>query len=101
MVGFTKYFKQSHFASMSDIMKERRSKYNGDDNEDSLSNLFIVLLVMLTIVLGFMAVPNICGDNSERGKNTRLGLYFLLLITGGQVGWLYILLWITKINICM
>jgi hypothetical protein len=66
-----------------------------------MSSLFIFSLIMIIIVSGFLAVPNICKDSSERGKNTRLGLYFLLLITGGQVGWLYILLWIFNINICM
>ena len=52
-------------------------------------------------MLGFLAVPHICPDTSERGKNTRLGLYALLLVSGGQIGWLYILLWIFKINMCL
>jgi hypothetical protein len=65
-----------------------------------VSNLTILSLIIGTIILGFIAVTKICTDTTDRGKNVRLGLYALLILTGGQVGWLYILLWILKINVC-
>jgi hypothetical protein len=94
-----KYFSQSHFSSIQDIVDEQR---NQDINQAIfLSNVFIVALMVGILILGFVAVRHICPDPSERGKNTRLGLYFLLLVTGGQIGWLYILLWLANINLCL
>ena len=98
-----KYFTQSHFTSVSEIVKERRYEdvYNDDVRSAfMLSHLLISIIMISIIIAGFMAVPHLCNDNSERGKNTRLGLYVLLLLSGGQIGWLYIILWIAKINIC-
>ena len=95
------YFTQSHFASMSQIIEEHRRREQEVDQAIFLSNIFIVCLIIGILLAGFLAVPHICPDNSERGKNTRLGLYFLLILTGGQIGWLFILLWIFNINICM
>jgi hypothetical protein len=99
------YFTQSHFASMSQIIEEHRRRDRRREQEVDqaifLSNIFIVCLIIGILLAGFLAVPHICPDNSERGKNTRLGLYFLLILTGGQIGWLFILLWIFNINICM
>ena len=94
----TDYFTQSHFTSMKNIADQHRER--GIDQAIALSNVFILCLIVGTLLLGFMAVPHICSDNSERGKNTRLGLYILLLLSGGQIGWLYILLWVAKVNIC-
>ena len=99
------YFTQSHFASMHHIMEERRRRKRQHDQEVEqaifLSNVFIICLIIGILISGFLAVPHLCPDNSDRGKNTRLGLYFLLILTGGQIGWLFILLWIFNINICM
>ena len=99
------YFSQSHFSSVSDIIRERRNlqqqKYDDEVNKAfMLSHVFISLIMISIVIAGFMAVPQLCSDNTERGKNTRLGLYVLLLLSGGQIGWLYIILWIAKINIC-
>jgi hypothetical protein len=93
-----RYFTQSHFASVQDIIDEKNRR--GIEQAIALSNLFILAMVLGTLVLGFMAVPKICTDQTERGKNTRLGMYVLLLMTGGQIGWLYILLWLAKVNVC-
>jgi len=96
------YFTQSHFATASDIMRERERLRNQKIGQEIfLSHLFIISLMVVIIILGFTAVNHICPDKSDRGKNTRLGLYFLLLISGGQIGWLYILLWIANINLCI
>jgi hypothetical protein len=93
-----RYFTQSHFASVQDIIDEKNRQ--GIEQAIALSNLFILAMIVGTLVLGFMAVPKICTDQTERGKNTRLGMYVLLLMTGGQIGWLYILLWLAKVNVC-
>ena len=110
--GATSYFTKSHFTMVSDLVKsnfgssdEEYNKMLMDSSSDvkmafMLSNLFIVVMIIASIVLGFMAVSRICGDQTERGKNTRLGLYGLLILTGGQIGWMYILLWIFKIDLC-
>ena len=110
--GTKQYFTKNHFTNINDLIK---SNFESKDDEYNrmlmnnssdvkmafmLSNLFIVVMIIASIVLGFMAVSRICGDQTERGKNTRLGLYGLLILTGGQIGWMYILLWIFKIDLC-
>jgi hypothetical protein len=83
-------------------------QYGGDYGDESdiemaymLSNTFIIIIITVSIIAGFLAVGNICKADSERGKNTRLGLYALLVLSGGMIGWVYILLWILKIDICV
>ena len=108
--GATSYFTKSHFTNINDLYKSKFGSSGEEYNEMNslsdvkmafmLSNLFIMIMIIASIVLGFMAVTRICSDQTERGKNIRLGLYGLLIITGGQVGWLYLLLWIFKIDIC-
>ena len=110
--GAKNYFTKNHFTNINDLIK---SNFESKDDEYNrmlmnnssdvkmafmLSNLFIMIMIIASIVLGFIAVTKICRDQSERGKNIRLGLYGLLIITGGQIGWLYLLLWIFKIDIC-
>jgi hypothetical protein len=100
-----KYFTQSHFTSISDILLQQQYMQQQQYNEEvrnafMLSSLFISLVILSIMIGGFMVVPRLCSDNSERGKNTRLGLYVLLLLTGGQIGWLYVILWLAKVNIC-
>jgi hypothetical protein len=98
------YFSQSHFTSVNNLMNRREMlEYERDQKIKEaffFHSLFILTIMVAILVSGFLAVPHLCPDSSERGKNTRLGLYFLLLVTGGQIGWLYILLWIVNINVC-
>jgi len=95
------YFTQSHFTSVQNIMRERQMRRNQQiEQAIFLSHLFIISLMIAILLLGFVAVKHICPDSSHRGKNTRLGLYALLLLSGGQIGWLYILLWLANINLC-
>ena len=99
--GIKKYISKGAFGALQD-----KSTFGaiGDESEMEmaymLSNTFIILIVSISIIFGFIAVNNICKSDSERGKNTRLGLYALLLLSGGAVGWLYILMWILKIDVC-
>jgi hypothetical protein len=110
--GFKSYFTNSTISNLRGIMKSKfgcDNEYNHDNGYSSnevqtafmVSNLSIFILIIVSIVLGFIAVNKICKDPSERGKNTRLGLYAILILTGGQVGWIYILLWIMKFDICV
>ena len=102
---FGDYFTKSHFGYMKSYLDKKKLIENERNEQIKmaffLSSMFIFLLMLALVLLGFMAVPKICPDPSERGKNTRLGLYALLLLSGGQIGWLYILLWIAKINLCL
>jgi hypothetical protein len=104
MEDIKNYFSQSHFTSMEQMANKKiMIDYQNDKRIKQaffMSSLFIMALMIGILVAGFMAVPHLCPDNSERGKNTRLGLYFLLLVTGGQIGWLYIILWLANINFC-
>ena len=74
---------------------------DSDGNYDSVTVLLFMVISIAIFILAFMAVPNICPDNSERGKNTRLGLYGLLLLSGGRVGIFYIIMSMAKLNICI
>ena len=93
-------------STFSEVCEEYGDYYYYDDqNVDSASMYMLtitLLLIMVSIsfVLGFVAVNHICNDQTPRCKNTRLGLYFLLILTGGAVGWIYILMWILKIDLC-
>jgi len=110
-IGTKDYFTKSHFSNIEDLYTSTFGKRNKNDkillNRSSdietafmISNFFITIMIIASIVLGFMAVTQICTDQTERGKNTRLGLYILLILTGGQIGWIYILLWVFKVNVC-
>jgi len=108
------YFTKSAFSNISRIAKKSNFGYSDDMNMGefdvysvkdveqarAMNNIFIALLIVLGIIIGFVAVPHLCPDSSERGKNVRLGLYVLLILTGGQLGWFFALLWLFKINIC-
>jgi len=92
--AFTSLDKISHFG--------KHNIYTNEEVAESmaLSNAFLSILIITGIVIGFMAVPHLCPDQTDRGKNVRLGLYFILLLTGGQLGWFFGLLWAFKINFC-
>ena len=106
------YFTKSAFSNMDGLVKSRFGNIQEDpyeygvyDSEDvkkayALSNLFIAVLIITGVIIGFVAVPHLCSDATERGKNVRLALYFLLILTGGQLGWFLGLLWLFNINIC-
>jgi hypothetical protein len=99
------YFTKSAFTSVSNMVKSNFGQMTRYDDEEieaaiQISNTFILMLVLAGVIIGFLAVPRLCQDNSERGKNIRLALYVLLILTGGQFGWFFALLWLFKINIC-
>ncbi len=112
--GFKSYFTNSTFSNIQGLVKSKfgsqcnchtmdEQEYSPQDIQMAfmISNISVFILIVVSIVLGFIAVGKICKDPTERGKNTRLGLYAILLLTGGQVGWIYILLWVMKIDLCI
>ena len=94
--GVKSYFTKNPY----ETIKEVNDKSNFGYDVDYVYVFVVMLLSIIFTVLGFVAVNHICKDTSERGKNTRLGLYAILLLTGGQVGTIYILLWVFNINLC-
>jgi len=109
--GITKYITKGPYVALKSKFGDNSSKDQmdeiieepfpeGDDDYSEMSDLVVFVIIILSIIFGFIAVNNICKVDSERGKNTRLGLYVLLILSGGMVGWLYILLWVLKIDVC-
>jgi hypothetical protein len=102
------FFKNGAFGALNN----NKSKFTSDDYDYAyddytdletaymLSNMFIIVLFIVSMIMGFIAVNNICRDSTARGKNTRLGLYLLMVLSGGSIAWVYVLLWILKIDIC-
>jgi hypothetical protein len=83
----------------------RFSKSNYSDHHhyeplDPATEAIVLSMIVLSIIFGIGAVNKICTDSSERGKNVKLILYLLLIVSGGLVGWFYIILWIMGVNIC-
>ena len=62
--------------------------------------VLFVIIIVLSFVIGWIAVSNICKGTDTRSKNIRLGLYAMLLLSGGRLGLLYVLLWIFRVNVC-
>lgn len=108
--GLTSYLKKgpigvikSKFGGESSSSNVINNYYIEDDSGDidySIVDSTIILITVVSIVLGFMAVNNLCDGNSERAKNTKLGMYVLLILSGGFVGWAYILMWALGITVC-
>jgi len=98
------YCSKSPYQSISKFGSSGECTCN-EDGVDSfavtISRLFILILIVGGIFLGFMAVPYLCPDRTERGKNVRLGLYAFLILSGGQIGWILAILWLCKVNICL
>ena len=90
--GLTEYVKNGPIKSLN-----TKSTFGKDKVSDAYKTaaLFVVLtLIIISIVFGFIAVAKISPGNSDRAKNIRLGLYAILLLTEGRVGWIYIGLWL-------
>jgi hypothetical protein len=75
-----------------------------DDSEyqeylENINILFLYIIIIALIIFGYIAVGKIIKGDTERDKNIRIGMYVLLLLTGGRVGIIFIFLWIFNINI--
>ena len=60
---------------------------------------FLIIISVLIILLGFVAVGRICRGNTDKARRTRLILYILLVLTGGNLSIAFILFWMFGITI--
>ena len=100
--GLKTYMKEGAYGALNKINKSNFGA-NGDDAAAALgvgAVLMVLILVIAGFMLGWVAVSHICKGTDERSKNIRLGLYAIMLFTGGQAGFLYCLLWLFKVNVC-
>uniref|UniRef100_A0A6C0I8S8 Uncharacterized protein n=1 Tax=viral metagenome TaxID=1070528 RepID=A0A6C0I8S8_9ZZZZ len=86
------------------IMALNKSNFGDSGNIEpaiaGIGLLTIFILAIVSIIIGYIAVGKICTGTDTRSKNIRLGMYALLILTGGSTGFLYLLLWIFKVNVC-
>ena len=61
--------------------------------------VFILVFMIVLIVLSFMAVPKFIKGNSDNAKNKRILAYVLLVLSGFQISWIYIILWMIGLNL--
>ena len=102
-IGLKSYFTKGPVGALQTIKSKFSECYGSSSEFEELYKLsitIIIILIILSVILGYLAVNKICKADSERGKNTRLGLYALMLLSGGTVSWVYILLWLLNIDIC-
>ena len=60
--------------------------------------IFVSLSILL-LIYSILAVGHIVQGESEYSRNVRLGLYALLIFTGGSVGWMYIIMWFCGVRL--
>jgi hypothetical protein len=104
--GLKKYMEKGAFGALAEM--NNKSKFGADNGTGDavalaaggISLIVILFLMFGGVILGWMAVSHLCNGKDERSKNIRLGLYAILLFTGGQVGWFYAILWLLKVNVC-
>ena len=97
--GIKTYLKHGAFGGYNELKKS-----NFGDNvspADAVALVVLIILAFTGFVLGWLAVPHLCKGIDTRSKNIRLGLYFILLVTQGQTGWLFALLWLMNVNVCV
>jgi hypothetical protein len=61
--------------------------------------LFTVVLMISLIVMSFIAVGKFIRGNSESANTKRIVAYLLLIFSGFQLSWIYIILWISGANL--
>jgi hypothetical protein len=103
--GLKMYLEKDTFGALTKL----KNKSNFDSNGDQalveagvliFGEVIVVLLILSGWILGFIAVSRICTGTDNRSKNIRLGLYALLIFTGGKIGYIYSILWLFRTNIC-
>ena len=95
--GFSEYTKSGFIKT---VNKLNKSSFGAEGNDFNSGAFFVVMTVMIILlVLGFMAVPKIAPGSSDRARNIRVGLYAILLLTEGRVGWIYLGLWLLNANL--
>jgi hypothetical protein len=101
--GLKKYMEKGAFGALKELNNNKSNFGKKDDPMNGLAAgalLVVVLLMIVSVILGWLAVSHICKGTDNRSKNIRLGLYAILLFTGGGSAWIYIILWLLKVNVC-
>lgn len=97
--GLGEYTKSGFIKTINKLNNKSTFGKKGSDTYESAAFFIVITLVVISIVLGFMAVPKIAPGSSDRAKNIRVGLYAILLLTEGRVGWIYLGLWLLNANL--
>ena len=93
---------KSTFGSSSDhvVYYEPSESCDSDELLYGFLGLFMIVILITMTIYAFLAVEKLCPGQSERSKNTRLGLYVLLIISGGSVSWILIVMSLLNISLC-
>ena len=101
MNALKSYFTKGAFGALNECKSNYKYYDEEEQEEQSLTTDYFIIITMisLSIIFGFLAVDKICPPTSERTKNIRLGLYGLLILSGGMIGWIFILMWMLNIKL--
>ena len=98
--GLGEYTKSGFIKSLNQIKsKSAFGKSKVSDTYTAAAMFIIITIMIVSIAFGFLAVPRLAPGNTDRAKNIRLGLYGILLLTEGRVGWIYITLWLLNVKL--
>ena len=108
--GVKSYFKNGPIGSLKKIKFGNVSKFGNsssniyyedecEDLEYGLLGIFMLTIIIITVAFAFLAVQHISPGESGTSRNIRLGMYALLVLSGGSVAWMYILMWALKIKV--
>jgi glucan phosphoethanolaminetransferase (alkaline phosphatase superfamily) len=96
--GLKTYMKEGAFGVLKN-MKKSSFGSTGSDQSSMVGQLIALVLLVVLVVYGFLAVKKICRGSDLRSQNIRLGMYALLILTGGRAAMIFIVLWLLKVNV--
>ena len=83
---------KSNFGSSSDYAEMEMG-------ELMIFGFIFVTLAIAIIFYSVVAVGKIVQGDSEYSRNVRLGMYVLLVFTSGNIGWIYIIMWLAGVKL--
>jgi len=96
--GLKTYFKNGPLETFKKINFGNVSKFGNNESDEDLEYgllaMFLIMIIILSVAYAFLAVQHISSS-----RTIRIGLYALLLLTGGNVSWMYILMWVLRIKV--
>ena len=81
-----------------------KSNFGNESTDSAVAGAFmlmILLVITLPLILGIVAVNKIIVGTTQKATNIRIALILVLLFTKAQVGWVYVLLWLSGFKIQM
>ena len=94
--GLKTYMNEGAFGVLKNMKK---SNFGSTDQSSMVGQLIALVLLVVLVVYGFIAVKKICRGSDLRSQNIRLGMYALLILTGGRAAMIFIVLWLLKVNV--